>query len=366
MEFVKRLSIAAIVAASLAACDAGDPAAPAMPGPDQLTSAASIRGGWDLPLESAEQLGRSFPAEPCSTADHRAFDFWVGDWNVYSTDGTQLWGTNAVTSELDGCLVQEHWTAAGGFQGRSLNVYDRETGQWHQDWASQVPQAYIGRLRTSGGLDADGVMVLTGVRPSRFGYTWLDEWTWTETPEGDVIQTGQAYVPEFDVTPVNFAARYRSEPISPATPAASNFCGAGGPGAPTRAGDFLVGDWQVRTSAGRAVASSSVESALTGCLFIEELETVGGLQATAYTYWDFTEAQWFRIYVDSEGERLALRGDFDGTSLVFTGTEGSVSGDVDVRLTFTPGAGTVTQTWEVSRNGGDRWTETARLTYEAI
>ena len=74
---------------------------------------------------------------------------------------------------------------------------------------------------------------------------------------------------------------------------------------------------------------------------------MGGLPATACTYWDYTEAEWFRVYVDSEGERLVLRDDFDGTSLVLSGTDGSVSGHVDVRLTFMPETGGVTQTWEV-------------------
>src|SRR5918996_1555494 len=49
---------------------------------------------------------------PCAAPEYRQFDFWLGDWNVYNPAGA-LVGTNRVTREFDGCVLQEHWVAAG-------------------------------------------------------------------------------------------------------------------------------------------------------------------------------------------------------------------------------------------------------------
>jgi hypothetical protein len=56
---------------------------------------------------------------PCGTADHRAFDFWVGKWNVRTPDG-KLAGTNRIER---------------GYSGESLNIYDAARKVWHQSWA---------------------------------------------------------------------------------------------------------------------------------------------------------------------------------------------------------------------------------------
>lgn len=328
-------------------------------------SEASVPGGtpdgWDLPLSGEGVLTRTFPGRPCMAPPHREFDFWAGEWNVFNSDEDQI-GTNVVTKELDGCLVQEHWTASNGNRGRSLNVYDRETGMWHQDWASNIPQGFTGRLRTSGGLD-DGTMVLTGQRPATGGFTWLDRWTWTETPEGSVIQTGRADVPEFGLTLVDFTATYVPGTVTPANERPTPFCQAGEIGGATRRADFLVGEWSVSGQNGVALGSSTVETDLRDCLFVEHFESRGGLEGTAFTYYDLWVERWFRIWVDSEGERLVLAGDFDGSSLVLEGTEGTASGEVDVRLSWTPANGDLIQKWEVSRDGGASWKETATLVY---
>jgi len=63
---------------------------------------------------------------PCAAPEYRQFDFWIGDWNVYGPDGS-LAGTNDVTRELDGCVLQEHWVAAGPppQRGSSFNTWER-------------------------------------------------------------------------------------------------------------------------------------------------------------------------------------------------------------------------------------------------
>ena len=51
--------------------------------------------------------------KPCSAPPYRQFDFWIGDWDVFSPDG-KLAGHNRVESIEGGCGIQENWTGAGG------------------------------------------------------------------------------------------------------------------------------------------------------------------------------------------------------------------------------------------------------------
>lgn len=74
-------------------------------------------------------------ARPCmATSEHRQFDFWVGEWNVYNPQGTQI-GTNTVERVVGGCLVMENWTGGGGGSvGKSMNFYDATARKWRQTW----------------------------------------------------------------------------------------------------------------------------------------------------------------------------------------------------------------------------------------
>jgi len=66
---------------------------------------------------------------PCSGAEYRQFDFWIGDWEVQLPDGKPA-GTNRISRILDGCVIQVHqlWESSrdGGeswtvvFDGRYL------------------------------------------------------------------------------------------------------------------------------------------------------------------------------------------------------------------------------------------------------
>lgn len=94
----------------------------------------------------------------CRTDDavYRAFDFWVGSWDVSRSDGTPA-GTSRIERAEDGCLVLETWTAARGFTGRSMNFVDPADGLWHQVWVDHGGNV----LRLAGGIE-HGAMKLRG------------------------------------------------------------------------------------------------------------------------------------------------------------------------------------------------------------
>lgn len=88
-------------------------------------------------------------ATPCSSAEHRQFDFWLGEWDV--TQGGKTAGRNSIRTILNGCAISEEWSGTGGFKGNSLNFYDAETKRWHQTWIDSQGQSLALDGRFEGG-----------------------------------------------------------------------------------------------------------------------------------------------------------------------------------------------------------------------
>lgn len=92
----------------------------------------------------------------CKLPGHRAFDFWVGEWEVITPQG-QVAGTNAIESILGGCALLENWTGSSGGAGKSWNYFNPATGRWRQLWVSTIGDIidYEGEFR-------DGAMRFAG------------------------------------------------------------------------------------------------------------------------------------------------------------------------------------------------------------
>jgi hypothetical protein len=324
---------------------------------------ASLAGnttGWDLPASGAS-FARAFPGRACMDAAHREFDFWVGEWNVFDQTETIQTGTNLVLSLLDGCLVQENWAGSGGDYGRSLNVYDAETGLWNQSWVYQFPGL---TLRTSGGLDADGVMVLEDDRRlTGGGATIFDTWLWEELEPGKVRQTGITDIPDLGINFAFVGIYIESDDVTPVPTGDFDQCENGGFASGNRDGDFMVGSYTVVANDAATVGTAEIFTDLEGCVFEEQFSTGTGLEAIAFTYFDPRDAGWHRIYVDSEGERVEVEGGLVGDAIVMTGTEHSRGRLVDIRITIAPTPDGISQVWEVSTDGGVTWKDSMSLDY---
>ena len=92
----------------------------------------------------------------CASTPHRQFDFWLGDWDVSTPQGTPA-GTNRVERILDGCAIQEHWEASDGSKGTSLSSYDAVGHKWRQTYVDDTGQVLVLE-----GDFKDGKMVLQG------------------------------------------------------------------------------------------------------------------------------------------------------------------------------------------------------------
>ncbi len=121
-------------------------------------------------------------ADACEGPEYREFDFWVGEWRVENADGG-LAGTNRIERILGDCAVRESWEGAGGGKGFSYNIYDAQTGNWHQTWVDDR-----GRLLQLDGTLEDGKMVLSGERPGPDGSLVLHRISWEAIEGGRVRQ----------------------------------------------------------------------------------------------------------------------------------------------------------------------------------
>lgn len=96
--------------------------------------------------------------EKCISPEARAFDFWIGEWNIQQKileqDGTWLEfdAKTSVSPALDGCAILEHWEGTVQFfwegmqsaeqmKGLSVRAYDPGTGKWYIHWMdSRTPR----------------------------------------------------------------------------------------------------------------------------------------------------------------------------------------------------------------------------------
>ena len=123
--------------------------------PQQLSSDASFAEFRADPrfAKLTEQARKN--QKPCAyTAENRQFDFWVGEWNVETTQGELPAGTSKIELVLDDCVVLENWTSLGvPYSGKSYNTYNASLKRWEQFWVDNVG----GMIYFYGGLK-DGVM----------------------------------------------------------------------------------------------------------------------------------------------------------------------------------------------------------------
>jgi hypothetical protein len=138
-----------------------------------------------LPLAhlQAEEPTAPPPRPNCDAAEHRAFDFWIGDWDV-SSNGKPA-GRNTISVDHKGCTLREEWRGAGS-HGSSLNAYDRRSKQWKQFWIDDSGML----LELVGGLKDGNMVMATHINGPQGSAT--HRITWTPNPDGSVRQHWQS------------------------------------------------------------------------------------------------------------------------------------------------------------------------------
>jgi hypothetical protein len=141
-----------------------------------------------LLAQAAAAQAAAPPAPPCTAEAFRAFDFWVGDWDVYPAGKDTLIAHSKIERLYSGCAIRENWMPLRGAGGGSLSGYDPKSGHWHQTWIGSAP----GVIQFDGG-PADGRMVLTGAWAGSGpkGEDGLTRMTYSRVENGAVRQFGE-------------------------------------------------------------------------------------------------------------------------------------------------------------------------------
>lgn len=132
------------------------------------------------------------------------WDFWVGEWQVFSNDEARTFlGDNSITKHYSNCLIKETWESAGG-GGFSVNYFNPVKNEWRQVWVSS---GYS--IDYTGGLNTQGQMVLEG---EIYNYpqnaTSAFKGTWTPERNGDVIQRFEVFNAQTSQWDIWFEGRY--------------------------------------------------------------------------------------------------------------------------------------------------------------
>ncbi len=152
------------------------------------------------------------PAPVCATPAHRAFDFWIGEWDAYVSGTENLAGRSTIASADAGCVITEQWTSVRSpYSGRSLNLHDATTGQWLQFWTDSQGEI----TRFVGGPTATGMQFLAvdEVAPGRTQKQTL-RMTFTRNPDGSVRQFGETSTDGGGTWTPSYDFQYRRRPAS--------------------------------------------------------------------------------------------------------------------------------------------------------
>lgn len=128
------------------------------------------------------------------------FDFWVGEWDVATANGTRA-GSNSIQKAERGCVILENWTNATGGTGMSINYLDKTTDEWVQVWNAEGGS----QINIRGGLTGEGMRMVGHLHSVGAGTTVPFRALFTLLPDGRVRQFfeqsndgGQTWVPWFE------------------------------------------------------------------------------------------------------------------------------------------------------------------------
>ena len=198
------IRLVAPVLVALTACTAPGTATPASatppPGASSSTASASTASASTA---SSTASATSAPAKPCTGAEFRQFDFWIGDWDLVvrarSAPTSDQWGEakghQHVESILAGCAIAEHFTAEGPgtpWSGASYSSWQPKLGAWRQTWVDDSggylafrgsvehgAMTLYGEPRDVGGKRVQMRMVFQDVTASSLHWEWQrsdDDW----------------------------------------------------------------------------------------------------------------------------------------------------------------------------------------------
>lgn len=154
----------------------------------------------------AEMSRKAFPCE--HDAAFSAFDFWLGEWDVHTANGTYA-GSNAIRRAERGCVLIENWSSASGGSGMSINYLDKISGEWVQIWND----ASGGQINIRGGITDNGMLLVGTIHDVASGTTLPFRGLWTLLPDGRVRQFFEQISPDSEDWSPWFEGFYTRKPV---------------------------------------------------------------------------------------------------------------------------------------------------------
>ena len=133
--------------------------------------------------------------DPCTIAEQKQFDFWIGEWDLTwpgKKAGRVGHGTNSIKRILDGCVVQERFSAQQDhLRGTSVSTYDSRAGKWKQTWVDNEGGYldFVGELKEGQlilqrqAIGKDGTKTLQRMVWKNISANELD-WSWEGSRDG--------------------------------------------------------------------------------------------------------------------------------------------------------------------------------------
>lgn len=319
-------------------------------------------------------------AGPCDSPEARAFDFWVGDWDVVNRRISQEGGewadvgiaTDKVYSVLDGCAIIEHWRGHLGplkILGFSVRSFDPARGVWDLvlHWPIQKDQPDFGTLEGTfrhgrgeffsdvtrpDGTELRQRYTFSDVSPDAFrwdaAYSDDDERTWFTNWIMEFSRRG-----EDDEPLINGPWLADGRERQCANPESAEL-------------DHLAGRWRgnARYRLGDETleheAVAMVTPILEGCAQMDRIE-IGGFELFAVRSWSVSTGKWVQYSAHSHDPVLRrTEGTVDeGGGVTLSPAEGN---PVFERFTWQPGEeGRVRMIGERSEDEGASWQTVVEL-----
>ena len=157
----------------------------------QLETLDSLKFGFykrlDKPEFDALRTNRRFlevrenmykRANPCKFDKHyRTFDFWLGEWDVFSQN--QKIAESSITNTNGDCGILENWKPIGTNGGHSISYYDVTDEKWKQNWVAAGGVSHYEEPKTK--TDGDMLMIAKG------NGVWY-RMTWYYNKEDDTVR----------------------------------------------------------------------------------------------------------------------------------------------------------------------------------
>ncbi|OIQ38008.1 MAG: hypothetical protein BM563_06970 [Bacteroidetes bacterium MedPE-SWsnd-G1] len=142
---------------------------------------------------------------PCCTDKHAQFDFWLGNWKVFNTDGKTI-GTNTITKLYDQCVLKEEWISTGSSNGTSTNYYNKSDDSWNQVWVDNSGYSLVLK-----GMLIDGKMILKSELIEGQKGWYYNQISWTPNKDGSVTQLWELFKKDGTLIQESFRGIYKKE-----------------------------------------------------------------------------------------------------------------------------------------------------------